>query len=175
TEVAKPINVAAITEAPAPMPEASAESETQVVETEDSPPHPEPEPAAAEAETEEESKTVGAPRREPQETSEEIMVELVLKSKSKIENLNEVSYNNEFGLYEYEVKKVSKGEYPYDTVRVAHMLVLHKKFTGANRFEEGKTYYLTLVKRSKYPRLEQVQLFDDLPMDLDLPIYICKF
>jgi hypothetical protein len=136
------------------------------------PPAPAPEPKADPAAAE---KTVGAPRREPGKTSEEVSVQIVLRAKSTIENLSEVSYDNAFSLYEYEVVKIEDGEYPYDKIRVAHMVVLHKKFTGARNFEVGKTYHLTLVKQSKYPRLERVQLDDDLPMDLDLPIYICKF
>ena len=172
TEVATPVN---LTPEPQPEPEpkptpAPIAEEPKVVKTEDTPPV---EPAAADPPAE--PKTIGAPRPEVAEASEEISVKIKLKQKSAVNSLNEVSYNNAFGLYEYEVEEVEKGEYPFDTVRVAHMVVLHKKFTGATKFEVGKTYYLTLVKQSKYPRLQRVQLVDDLPMELDLPIYICKF
>lgn len=148
---ASPLRATPITPAPSP-------------EDPDSDPAP---PAAAE--------TIGAPREPDDSASDEIEVKLRLRKKSVIESMNEVSYNNAFGLYEYEVEEVYKGEYPADTVRVAHMLVLHKKFTGSIKFEVGKSYYLTLVKIDKYPSLQRVQIVDDLPMDLDLPIYICKF
>ncbi|MEM1296090.1 MAG: hypothetical protein AAGH89_12055, partial [Verrucomicrobiota bacterium] len=109
------------------------------------------------------------------EASEEIQVRLKLVQKSQIEHLNEVMYSSAFGLYEYEVEEVYKGNYPHKTLRLAHMIVLNKKFTGPNKFEPGDVYHLTLVMMKKYPSLQRVQMVDQLDLNLDLPIYICKF
>lgn len=109
------------------------------------------------------------------EASDEVQVKLKLVKKSQIEHLNEVTYSSAFGLYEYEVQEVFKGNYPYKTLRLAHMIVLNKKFTGPNKFEPGDVYHLTLVKMNKYPSLQRVQMIDQLDLNLDLPVYICKF
>ena len=105
----------------------------------------------------------------------EIQLKLKLSNKSQVEHLNEVTYNSAFGIFEYDVEEVYKGEYPFDKVRIAHMIVLNKRYTGPNRFKIGSNYYLTLVKISKYPSLERVQMIDKLPINLDMPIYVCKF
>tara|TARA_R110002096_G_scaffold4493_3_gene20762 strand:- start:11155 stop:12516 length:1362 start_codon:yes stop_codon:yes gene_type:complete len=109
------------------------------------------------------------------EASDEIQVKLKLVNKSQIQHLNEVTYSSAFGLYEYEVEKVYSGNYPYDKLRIAHMIVLNKKFTGPTKFQPGEIYHLTLVKLEKYPSLQRVQMIDQLDLNLDLPIYICKF
>ena len=180
TPVATPIRATPIALSPRDpsVDDEASDKDDPAEDPEDSPPAATAEPGQMEDEVSsdppEETGTVGA-SDEAQTASDEITVKIVLKKKSEISHLNEVTYDNAFGLYEYDVVEVSEGNYPFKKVRVAHMVVLHKEFTGATRFEIGKTYSLTLVKQSRYPSLERVQLVDALPMDLDLPVYICKF
>ncbi len=109
------------------------------------------------------------------EPSEEVQVRLKLVKKSQVRHVNEVSYKSAFGLFEYEVEKVFRGSYPFETIRIAHMIVMNKEFTGPNKFELGEVYHLTLVKMEKYPSLQRIQMVDQLDLNLDLPVYICKF
>ncbi|MEM8952818.1 MAG: hypothetical protein AAGD22_01580 [Verrucomicrobiota bacterium] len=104
----------------------------------------------------------------------EVELKLRLGKKSTIEHPNEVTYNNAFAVYEYQVLDVQKGSYPYKTIRVAHMIMMNRKPTFPASFKTGKTYYLTVVPISSYPALERVQMIDQLPLDLDLPIFITK-
>ncbi len=127
--------------------------------------------------TTEESKVAAPGNLDLAETkaSDEVQVKLKLLKKSQINHLNEVIYSSAFGLFEYEVEEVLAGTYPHKTLRIAHMIVLNKEFTGPNRFTPGKSYHLTLVKMDKYPSLQRIQMVDQLELDLDLPIYVCKF
>ncbi|MEM7145037.1 MAG: hypothetical protein AAF591_07855 [Verrucomicrobiota bacterium] len=104
----------------------------------------------------------------------EVALKLRLNKKSIIEHPNEVTYNNAFAVYEYKVLDVQKGHYPHKTIRVAHMIMMNRKPTFPANFKTGKTYYLTVVPISQYPALERVQMVDQLPLDLDLPIFITK-
>jgi hypothetical protein len=104
----------------------------------------------------------------------ELELKLRLVGKSVIEHPNEVTYNNAFAVYEYEVLDVQKGTYPYKKIRVAHMIMMNRKPTFPAKFKTGSKYYLTVVPLSQYPALERVQMVDQLSLNFDLPIFITK-
>lgn len=108
------------------------------------------------------------------EASEVVTVQVELKKKSKIGHLNHVTYTNAFVVYEYDVVRVEKGKYPHSRIRIAHMGVMNRKKTRPAFFEPGNRFSLTLAVMSRYPRLERIQRINDLPVNVDLPLYICK-
>jgi len=152
---------------------------------EDSPPETPEKPSAGERETEQR-----AQRPPVQYVKKAISIdtegvkwgkldlELRLVAKSELRSLKDVDYSYCFALNEYEVLKVNSGYYPHPRIRIARVVMWGKKpmhgainepigYTPAGGFE--------LVPMSNYPRFEQMQLVDDLPIDLDLPTYIIAF
>jgi hypothetical protein len=111
--------------------------------------------------------STGAPRYE-------VILDLKLVEKSTIENLSDLDYSNALGIYEYEVFSNSKGNYPFDRVRVAHGIVFNRKHTSAARREIGSTIELNMVPLSKYRTLSTWQVVDDLRPNFEMSIYTPK-
>ena len=111
--------------------------------------------------------STGAPRYE-------VILDLKLVEKSRIENLSDLDYSNALGIYEYEVFSNSKGNYPFDRVRVAHGIVFNRKHTSAARREIGSTIELNMVPLSKYRTLSTWQVVDDLRPNFEMSIYTPK-
>lgn len=106
----------------------------------------------------------------PSQKPIEVFIKLI--KKTKVTNLNEVIYEKAFAVYEYEVLKVERGKYPYDKIRVAHMIVMNRKFTGAVKHHIGKKFSIKLAPLDNYKRLKLIQIEDNLPSNFKLPIYI---
>jgi len=104
-----------------------------------------------------------------------VTVQVKLKKKSEIGPLNHVTYSNAFVVYEYDIVRVEKGKYPHSRIRIAHMGVMNRKKTRPAHFKPGSQFSLTLANIGRYPRLERIQRINDLPVNVNLPLYICKF
>ena len=107
--------------------------------------------------------------------SDEITVTIALRRKTSLKSAGEVKGTNAFGLFEYDVKSVHRGTYPSERILVAHMIVLKRRLTGPNRFDEGKVMDLTLKKLSYYSNLEKLELVNQLGVNPAAPIYVPKF
>jgi hypothetical protein len=120
---------------------------------EDTPPGPSPEPA----------------RQEPA-----LQVEVVLRQKSMIGNLGEVTYRSALGVFEYEVMAVPQGTYAAKTIRIAHLIVMNNQYTSINQRPLGSRMTLEVERLSKYPNLEKIQMVDDLEPAYDLDVFVPK-
>ncbi len=101
-----------------------------------------------------------------------VVANLRLIRKSTVEHVNSVTYHNCLVLYEYEVLSLDSGEYPYKTIRVAETGVFSRRKMPALGYEIGKVRSLKLDPLAFYPTLEQWQLNDDLPVRIELPVFI---
>lgn len=111
----------------------------------------------------------------PDETPSEVVeVDIILRRKSVVPHLSDVPYEKAFAIYEWEVVGVDAGRYPHSVIRIAHPVVWGGRMTSAANFEIGKRWSLELALLSRYPSLEQLQMFDDLDLQPNLPIYIAK-
>lgn len=104
----------------------------------------------------------------------EVALRIKLEAKSGIENPAELDYANALGLYEYQVVKDLRGNYPLDKIRIAQGIVFGRKLTGAAKAEIGSETELVLVPLSKYKNLSTWQLIDDLRPNFEIPIYTPK-
>ena len=108
----------------------------------------------------------------------ELSIEVELIKKSKLKSLKDIDYSYCFAMNEYKVLKVNSGYYPYPTIRIARVVMWSKKLIP-RAIDEKVGYRPTggweLVPMSKYPRFEQMQLVDELPINFDLPIYMIGF
>ena len=105
-------------------------------------------------------------------------LELRLVAKSELKSLKDIDYSYCFAMNEYEVLRVNSGYYPYPRIRVARVIMWgNKPMPGAINEALGHSPDggFELVPMSNYPRFEQMQLVDDLPINLDLPTYIIAF
>jgi len=101
-------------------------------------------------------------------------VEVVLKQKSAIPNLGEVTYRSALGVFEYEVAAVRQGSYAPKTIRIAHLIVMNNQYTTINQRPLGSRMSLQLERLSRYPNLEKIQTVDDLEAAYDLPVFVPK-
>jgi len=104
----------------------------------------------------------------------EVALRIRLEAKSGIANPAELDYANALGLYEYEVVKDLRGNYPHDKIRIAQGIVFGRKFTGAARAVIGSETELVLVPLSKYRNLSTWQIIDDLRPNFEIPVYTPK-
>lgn len=102
---------------------------------------------------------------------QELALLLKLVEKSELKNLADLDYANALGVYEYEVIKDMRGNYPYDRIRIAHGIVFGRKYTSAAKREVGSQISMVVVPLSKYKTLTTWQVVDNLRMNLELPIY----
>ncbi|NNE93353.1 MAG: hypothetical protein HKN23_17045 [Verrucomicrobiales bacterium] len=100
-----------------------------------------------------------------------VELKLRLVAKSTIQNLNEAPYRHALGVFEYEVVKDLRGNYPLKKIRVAHGVVFNRRFTSAARRKIGDEIALELVPLSKYPNLNTWHTVDSLRANFDLPLY----
>jgi hypothetical protein len=104
----------------------------------------------------------------------EVALRIKLEAKSGIENPAELDYANALGLYEYQVVKDLRGNYPFDKIRIAQGIVFGRKLTGAAKAEIGSETELVLVPLSRYKNLSTWQMVDDLRPNFEIPIYTPK-
>jgi hypothetical protein len=104
----------------------------------------------------------------------EIDVTLRLKRKTELPPMKEITYQSANVLYEYEVLKVNRGYYPYDTLNVAHLGVYRRKPTAKARYELGVKRNWRMMPLETYAYLQRLELFDDFSSDPDRPIYVIK-
>ncbi len=104
----------------------------------------------------------------------EVALHIRLEAKSEIENPAKLDYANALGLYEYQVVRDLRGNYPYDKIRVAQGIVFGRRLTGAARAEIGSETELVLVPLSKYKNLSAWQMIDDLRPNFEIPVYTPK-
>lgn len=104
----------------------------------------------------------------------EVLLKLRLAEKTEIPRLNEVSYGNALGVFEYEVVGDKIGNYAGGKIRVAHGVVFHKKLTRIANQPLGDEIELRLVPLANYPALQQWQIFDDLRPNFEMPLYTPK-
>ena len=103
-----------------------------------------------------------------------IDVTLRLKEKTALPPASEITYQSCCVMYEYEVVKVDSGYYPYDTLRVAHLGVFRRKPTAKTHYPVGTVRSWKMVPSETYAYFQRLQRADDLPLDLDKPIYVIK-
>ncbi len=104
----------------------------------------------------------------------EIDVQVKLKTKTVMPHVKSVTYRSCLVLYEYEVIKVDSGYYPYETLRIAHFGVYDRKYTSKSRYRVGYEKAWKLMPLNAYPSISRIQMFDDLEIDFDKPIYFIK-
>lgn len=110
----------------------------------------------------------------PADLPGEVALRIKLEAKSGIENPAELDYANALGLYEYQVVKDLRGNYPFDKIRIAQGIIFGRKLTGAAKAEIGSETELVLVPLSKYKNLSTWQMIDDLRPNFEIPIYTPK-
>jgi hypothetical protein len=115
-----------------------------------------------------------APGDESANLPGEVALRIRLESKSGIANPAELDYANALGLYEYQVVKDLRGNYPFDKIRIAQGIVFGRKLTGAARAGIGSETELVLVPLSKYKNLSTWQIIDDLRPNFEIPVYTPK-
>ena len=103
-----------------------------------------------------------------------IEVEVSLRQKSAAKTLNEITYRSALGVYEYDVLRVLRGNYPHPRIRIAHLIVMNNRYTAIHHRPLGDRMSLAVEPLSKYPNLEKVQTIDDLPEDFSLPVFVPK-
>jgi hypothetical protein len=108
----------------------------------------------------------------------ELDIEVKLVTKSPLKSLRDIDYSYCFAVNEYEVVKVNSGYYPYQRIRIARVVMWSKALKPrvinesiGHRPRGG----WELVPMSRYPRFERMQLVDELPIELNLPVYIIAF
>lgn len=111
---------------------------------------------------------------ETQDLPDEVALRIKLETKSGIGNASELAYTNALGLYEYQVVKDLRGNYPFDKIRIAQGIIFNRKLTGAANAEVGSETELVLVPFTKYKNLSSWQMFDDLRPNFEIPIYTPK-
>lgn len=104
----------------------------------------------------------------------EIDVQVKLKTKTVMPHVKSVTYRSCLVLYEYEVIKVDSGYYPYESLRIAHFGVYDRKYTSKSRYRVGYEKAWKLMPLNAYPSISRIQMFDDLEIDFDKPIYFIK-
>lgn len=103
-----------------------------------------------------------------------LQVEVVLRQKSAVRNLGEVTYRSALGVFEYEVLAVRSGNYPAKAMRIAHLIVMNNQYTSINQRPLGSRMTLEVEPLSKYPNLEKIQTVDNLPPAYDLEVFVPK-
>jgi len=175
--VEKPaVEMAGAKSADTPPEKAKVDTETAVetkVAAADMPPKPAtPDQSAAPEDTP--VKEVGAQGKfEPEPDSEYDLV-LKLVAKSEVKDLSSVTYGNALGVFEYEVTKDVRGNYPFKKIRIAHGIVLNRKPTRANNREVGDSIGMVVVPLARYPGLQRWQTVDDLRPNFDMPLFVPK-
>jgi hypothetical protein len=106
--------------------------------------------------------------------SDVIEVEVRLRQKSAAKSLNEITYRSALGVYEYDVLRVIRGDYPHPRIRIAHLIVMNNRYTTIHHRPLGGRMSLAVEPLSNYPNLEKVQTIDDLPEDFSLPVFVPK-
>lgn len=117
-------------------------------------------------------KAASAPPVDFQPAEVDLTIRLI--EKSTIKNLTDVPYNNALGVYEYEVVRDARGNYPYQKIRVAQSIVFNRRSTHIAKQEVGDEISLVLVPLSKYRSLQTWQTVDDLRPNFELPLYTPK-
>lgn len=110
----------------------------------------------------------------PEQMPEEIELRVRLIEKSELGNLSELDYANALGVYEYQVLEDSRGNYPFDRIRIAQGIIFSRKLTGAAKTKVGSETSLVLVPLSRYKNLSTWQIFDDLRPNFEMPLYTPK-
>lgn len=105
---------------------------------------------------------------------EEVELRIRLLEKSEIDNLAELEYANALGVYEYQVVRDVRGNYPYDRIRIAQGIIFGRKLTGAAKAEIGSERDLVLVPLSTYNNLATWQIIDQLRPNFEMPLYTPK-
>ena len=103
-----------------------------------------------------------------------IEVDVVLRRKSAVGNLAEVTYRSALGVFEYEVVSVRRGQYPAKSMRIAHLIVMNNQYTSINQRALGSRMTLEVEPLSKYPNLEKIQLVDTLDPAYELDLFVPK-
>ena len=111
---------------------------------------------------------------DPAASAPPLQVDVVLRQKSAIGNLGEVTYRSALGVFEYEVLAVPQGTYPAKTIRIAHLIVMNNQYTSINQRPLGSRMTLEVERLSKYPNLEKIQMVDDLEPAYDLDVFVPK-
>ena len=109
-----------------------------------------------------------------QKIPDEVALRIRLEVKSGIDNPAQLDYANALGLYEYQVVKDLRNNYPFDKIRIAQGIIFGRKFTGAARAEIGSETELVLVPLARYKNLSSWQMIDDLRPNFEIPIYTPK-
>jgi hypothetical protein len=109
-----------------------------------------------------------------QPDSPPLEVEVVLRQKSAVANLGEVTYRSALGVFDYEVIAVHQGSYPAPSMRIAHLIVMNNQYTSINQRPLGSRMRLQVERLSKYPNLEKIQTVDDLPPAYNLDVFVPK-
>lgn len=105
---------------------------------------------------------------------EEVELRIRLLEKSEIDNIAELDYANALGVYEYQVVRDVRGNYPYDRIRIAQGIIFGRKLTGAAKAEIGSERDLVLVPLSTYSNLSTWQIIDELRPNFEMPLYTPK-
>jgi hypothetical protein len=105
---------------------------------------------------------------------EEVELRIRLLEKSEIDNLAELDYANALGVYEYQVLRDVRGNYPFDRIRIAQGIIFGRKLTGAAKVEIGSERDLVLVPLSTYSNLSTWQIIDQLRPNFEMPLYTPK-
>lgn len=105
---------------------------------------------------------------------EEVELRIRLLEKSEIDNLAELDYANALGVYEYQVLRDVRGNYPFDRIRIAQGIIFGRKLTGATKAEIGSERDLVLVPLSTYSNLSTWQIIDQLRPNFEMPLYTPK-
>lgn len=101
-------------------------------------------------------------------------VEVILRSKPEKRMLSEITYRSALGIFEYDVVRVIRGHYEPKKIRLAHLIVMNKRYTSMIDRPLGSRMTLAVEPLSNYPNLEKLQTIDDLEPAYDLPIFIPK-
>ncbi len=115
-----------------------------------------------------------APPAAPAASHDVLEVEVVLRRKPEKRTLAEITYRSALGLFEYDVIRVHRGNYAPSTIRIAHLIVMNKRYTSMIDRPLGSRMTLALEPLSKYPNLEKLQTVDDLAPAYDLPLFVPK-
>jgi hypothetical protein len=115
-----------------------------------------------------------SPPPSPSHAAHALDVEVVLREKSAVANLGEVTYRSALGVFDYEVVAVHQGAYPAKSMRIAHLIVMNNQYTSINQRPLGSRMRLHVEPLSKYPNLEKIQTIDNLPPAYDLDVFVPK-
>lgn len=99
---------------------------------------------------------------------------MILRSKPEKRMLSEITYRSALGIFEYDVVRVIRGHYEPKKIRLAHLIVMNKRYTSMIDRPLGSRMTLAVEPLSNYPNLEKLQTIDDLEPAYDLPIFIPK-